>query len=53
MIEGVDHKRTTYLLKLGKNNLRMLTGIITGHNTLNRHLKPWPCFPPTLWGGRN
>ncbi|XP_063361824.1 uncharacterized protein LOC134650821 [Cydia amplana] len=39
MIKGLDHRRTRYLLKLGKSSLRLLTGIITGHNTLNRHLK--------------
>ncbi|XP_061715609.1 uncharacterized protein LOC133523872 [Cydia pomonella] len=39
MVKGIDHKRTRYLLKLGKSSLRILTGIITGHNTLNRHLK--------------
>ncbi|XP_048001445.1 uncharacterized protein LOC125238214 [Leguminivora glycinivorella] len=39
MIKGMDHRRTRYLLNLGKSSLRMLTGIITGHNTLNRHLK--------------
>ncbi|XP_048002927.1 uncharacterized protein LOC125239400 [Leguminivora glycinivorella] len=39
MIEGRDQRRARYLLKLGKNSLRMLTGIITGHNTLNRHMK--------------
>jgi ribonuclease HI len=39
MIGGMDHRRTRYLLKLGKSNLRLMTGIITGHNTLNRHLK--------------
>lgn len=38
-IRTLDKEKTKYLLQLKKEDIRMITGLVTGHCMLNRHLK--------------
>jgi len=37
-IDGLNHQRTKEMLRLPKKTLRLIVGVYTGHNCLNRHL---------------
>jgi len=37
-IDGLDHQRTKEMLCLQRKTLRLIVGVYTGHNCLNRHL---------------
>jgi hypothetical protein len=38
VIPQIDPKMSAQLIKLSRNNLRMVTGILTGHCNLNKHM---------------
>jgi len=37
-IDGLNHRRTKEMLRLPRKMLRLIVGVYTGHNCLNRHL---------------